>query len=319
VSGCYANGLMGPRRASRARLIAHRGRTDVTRFLRTLIPVVMLSGLAVPAIAAAAGFDGAGIAEDAAFDSPAPPLLSPSSIAAPWFGPPFVAALQQPAGPPATPRHTGLKAMVKQLGVDVKLLPSRENLLWVGIGSGLALAVHPADDNVNAALVGNSTAENFFRPGRILGSLPVLLGSATAVYAVGRIKDQPRVSHVGMDLIRAIAISEGLTQALKYTVRRERPDGSSRNSFPSGHAADTFAFATAFERHLGWRWAVPAYVLSSYVAISRLPANRHWLSDTVFGSAVGIIAGRTVTTPDRDKYPVSLVPVPGGFEVAWAR
>src|SRR5262245_63725190 len=46
------------------------------------------------------------------------------------------------------------------------------------------------------------------------------------------------------------------------------------NSFPSGHAADTFAFATALERHLGWRGAVPAYIFSSYVAMSRLPANR---------------------------------------------
>src|SRR5204862_1895378 len=129
-----------------------------------------------------------------------------------------------------------------------------------------------------------------------LGDLGTLLGSATAVYIVGRAKDQPKVSHLGMDLIQALAVSEGLTQALKYTTRRERPDGSGRTSFPSGHAADTFAFATALERHLGWRYAAPAYVLASYVAISRLPANRHWLSDTVFGAAVGIIAGRTVTS-----------------------
>ena len=56
-----------------------------------------------------------------------------------------------------------------------------------------------------------------------------------------------------------------------------------------------FAFATALERHLGWRYAVPAYTFASYVAISRVPADRHWLSDAVFGSVVGIIAGRTVT------------------------
>jgi hypothetical protein len=89
-----------------------------------------------------------------------------------------------------------------------------------------------------------------------------------------------------MDLIESLAISEGLTQLLKYATNRERPDGSGRNSFPSGHAADTFAFATALERHLGWKGAVPAYILASYVAISRLPANRHWLSDAVFGASV---------------------------------
>ena len=158
-----------------------------------------------------------------------------------------------------------------------------------------------------------------FKPGEILGELGTLLGSASAVYAIGRLKDQPKVSHVGMDLIRALAISEGLTQGLKYTVRRERPDHSSRNSFPSGHAADTFAFATALERHLGWRYAVPAYLFSSYVAVSRLPENRHWVSDTVFGAAVGIIAGRTVTAQETSKYPVIVTYVPRGVAVMVVR
>ena len=226
--------------------------------------------------------------------------------------------VQQPAGPPPTPRHTGIRAMVRGLATDVKHLPSKENLFWVGVGSGLALAVHPVDDNLNRSLVGSDTAERVFKAGEVLGELGTLLGTSAGIYAFGRIKDQPRVSHVGMDLIRSLVISEGLTQTLKYTTRRERPDGSSRNSFPSGHAADTFAFATAVERHLGWRYAVPAYVFASYVAISRLPANRHWFSDAVFGSAVGIIAGRTVTRPDIDTgFPVAVTYVPGGVMVLY--
>lgn len=227
--------------------------------------------------------------------------------------------VQPPAGPPPTPRHTGLKAMARELIRDVKYLPSKENLLWIGIGSGLALSAHPADRSVNRYLVGNKTAERIFKPGEIMGELGTLLGGAATVYAVGRISDEPKVSHVGMDLIRSLAISEGLTQTLKYTIRRERPDHTSRNSFPSGHAADTFAFATAMERHLGWRYAVPAYIFSSYVAFSRMPANRHWLSDTVFGSAIGIIAGRTVTGHEAAKYPVTITYVPGGAAIMFVR
>jgi membrane-associated phospholipid phosphatase len=226
---------------------------------------------------------------------------------------------QQPAGPIPTPRHTGVKMMVKQLWVDIKNLPARENFFWAGAGGGLALAVHPLDDNVQQALVGNSTAEAFFKPGKIIGDTWTLLGASTIVYVVGRTKDSPRVSHVGMDLIRAIAISEMLVQTLKYTTRRERPDGSGKNSFPSGHAADTFAFATALERHLGWRYAVPGYIFSSYVAMSRLTENRHWLSDVVFGSAVGIIAGRTVTGHEEVKYPVQVTLVPGGAAILFVR
>jgi membrane-associated phospholipid phosphatase len=228
-------------------------------------------------------------------------------------------ASQQPAGPPPTPRHTGIKAMVTGLVIDFKHLPSMANVYWAAGGGGLALAAHPFDDNVNRALVGSQTAENFFKAGEILGELGTLLGSASAVYAVGRIGDKPRVSHVGMDLIQSLAMSEALTQTLKYTTRRERPDHSSKNSFPSGHASDTFAFATALERHLGWHYAVPAYILSSYVAISRLPANRHWLSDAVFGSAVGIIAGRTITSREAHPFPVAVTAVPGGMAVMYVR
>jgi membrane-associated phospholipid phosphatase len=64
---------------------------------------------------------------------------------------------------------------------------------------------------------------------------------------------------------------------------------------------------------------VPAYVFASYVGISRLPANRHWLSDAVFGSAIGIIAGRTTTRHKHDEFPISLVPIPGGVYLSVQR
>jgi membrane-associated phospholipid phosphatase len=239
----------------------------------------------------------------------------------PLFAPAFDAGqvIQQPAGPPPTPRHTGIKALLKGLVVDFKYLPSPENFLWAGVGGGLALAVHPVDDNVNRALVGNDAADHFFKAGEVLGELPTLLASASVIYAAGRLKDEPRVSHVGMDLIQSLAMSEALTQTLKYTTRRERPDHSGKNSFPSGHAADTFAFATALERHLGWRYAVPAYIFSSYVAISRLPANRHWFSDTVFGATVGIIAGRTITSHEAHPFPIAIDYIPRGVSVMYVR
>jgi membrane-associated phospholipid phosphatase len=234
----------------------------------------------------------------------------------PDFAPDLAQVVGQPAGPPPTPRHTGIKALAKDLVLDVAHLPSKENLFWVAAGGGTALAVHPADDYVNEALLNSPFADKFFKPGAVLGQLATLLGSATTVYIVGRARDQPKVSHVGMDLIQALLVSEGLTQSLKRITRRERPDGSGATSFPSGHAADTFAFATALERHLGWKGAVPAYIFSSYVAISRLPANRHWLSDAVFGATVGIIAGRTVTRHG-EEFPVVIGIEDGGVSATF--
>ena len=177
-------------------------------------------------------------------------------LAAAAAGEPFV--VTQPAGPPPTPRHTGIKALFKDLWGDVEHLPSKENAIWAAVGGGLALAVHPADESVNHAMVNSQFAHDFFEPGAVLGQFPTLITAAVTVYVVGRVKDQPKVSHVGMDLIQALVLSEGMVQTLKDTTRRERPDGSGPTSFPSGHASDTFAFATALERHLGWKGAVPA-------------------------------------------------------------
>src|SRR5258708_17755302 len=128
----------------------------------------------------------------------------------------FTQVITQPAGPPPTPRHTGIKAMLTGLVTDVEHLPSRENLMWVGIGGGLALAVHPFDKRVNRELAGNTRAENFFKAGEAIGELGTLLGSASAVYAVGRLKDQPQLPHVGMDLIQSPPPAPRLTQTLKY-------------------------------------------------------------------------------------------------------
>jgi hypothetical protein len=229
-------------------------------------------------------------------------------------------APQGPAGPPPTPRHTGVKALARHLVTNYRYLPSQENLYWAGGGGALALGAHRFDDDVNRRVVASTSARRFFRPGQTIGQMPTLLAAGTTIYAFGRIRDEPKVSHLGMDLLEALAMSESVTQAVKFATRRERPDGSSRNSFPSGHAADTFAFATALERHLNWRFSVPAYAFASYVAISRLPANRHWLSDAVFGSAVGIVAGRTVTSHEAERpYPVAVTPVPGGVAIMYAR
>jgi hypothetical protein len=230
----------------------------------------------------------------------------------------YSAALPQPDPSPTASRHPGLRTFVKDLVYDFAALPSKENLIWASVGGGLALAVHPADEAVTRGLTGSEFARDFFKPGEILGATPTLLGVSGTIYLVGLFRDDSKISHIGMDLLEALTVNAAITESLKHLTHRERPDGSDNFSFPSGHASGTFAFATAFERHLGWKGAVPAYILASYVAMSRLPANAHWLSDVVFGSTVGIIAGRTVTRHGRP-FPVTIQRVPGGVAILYVR
>ena len=116
-------------------------------------------------------------------------------------------------------------------------------------------------------------------------------GAALGVYLWGREAGSPRTALVGADLVRAQIVNATLTQGVKLAVRRERPNGS-RYSFPSGHTSSTFATATVLQRQFGWRVGAPAFAVATLVGGSRLQENRHYLSDVVFGAAIGIVAGR---------------------------
>ena len=204
------------------------------------------------------------------------------------------------------------KDLFVNLGDDLKHIPRKNSLYWLAAGSGLALTVHPKEEEINARLSGSSFADTFFKPGRYVGSFPFLLGSGIATYAIGRAGSHPRARHLGTDLIEAALLSEGITQGIKVIVRRDRPllpDGTHGQgfSFPSGHASGTFAAATVLQQHLGWKAAVPTYLVASYVAISRLHDNRHFASDVVFGAADGIIIGRSVTWHGRNFYGTPIV------------
>ena len=64
------------------------------------------------------------------------------------------------------------------------------------------------------------------------------------------------------------------------------------------------------QRHYGWKVGVPATVAAAYVATSRVHDNRHYLSDVIFGAAMGIAAQRTVTL-HAGRYGASLIPTGG--------
>ncbi len=214
---------------------------------------------------------------------------------------------------PPTPPRTGFKTLGHDLIEDFRKLPAQQNLYLAAIGGGLALSVHPADQYVDVHLRNHYDAVNkVFAPGKYIGDTPEQVAGSIGTYLVGRLLDKPKVSHLGMDLIQAQLMSEALVEPIKFATHRARPDGSNNQSFPSGHAAATFAAATVIERHLGWKKSILGYTIASYVAMSRLHDNRHYLSDVVFGAAVGSIAGRTVVHHEADYWAITPVALPGG-------
>jgi len=91
------------------------------------------------------------------------------------------------------------------------------------------------------------------------------------------------------DLILALSRAGVTTAALKYTVNETRPNGGA-HSFPSGHASAAFTGAEFIRKEYGWAWATPAYLAASFVAWSRVEADKHYTHDVLAGAAIGILA-----------------------------
>lgn len=93
------------------------------------------------------------------------------------------------------------------------------------------------------------------------------------------------------------AFSTGLmaiaVNSLKYTCNVRRPDGSQRNSFPSGHTATAFMTATMLHKEYGHRspwYSIGGYAAATVTGITRQLNNRHWMSDVMVGAGIGILA-----------------------------
>ena len=206
-----------------------------------------------------------------------------------------------------------------------RFFTTRESGVILGLGLAGSLSVWPLDDDIrqsrfNAQLPGHGgdRLNDVFKAGSHLGSTLVHVGGSFATYTIGRLVGKPNVAELGRDLIRAQLVTGGVTRLLKHTLRRTRPasSGSSRTSFPSGHASGTFASATVLSRHYGWKVGVPAFALASYVGASRVVDNSHFLSDVVFGAALGMTAGRAVTFErGATRLQVSPMAVPRGIGV----
>ena len=113
--------------------------------------------------------------------------------------------------------------------------------------------------------------------------------------------------------VETAAATAAVTLALKYAVREKRPDGSNWHSFPSGHTAVSFATSTYLCKRYGWKFGVPAYVLSTYVAWGRCFSKQHYVWDTVVGAAIGAGAALVFTTPFARKHNLQLAPTADTF------
>lgn len=106
----------------------------------------------------------------------------------------------------------------------------------------------------------------------------------------------------GRSSLKRLAVSNALSavamasivNGMKHSIREMRPDGTSRNSFPSGHTATAFVTAGILHKEYGltrspW-YSVAGYAIATATGVGRILNNRHWISDVLVGAGVGILA-----------------------------
>ncbi len=146
--------------------------------------------------------------------------------------------------------------------------------------------------------------------GRDSGHPAVAIGLATSVHLAGRIGGNETLSRLGFHSLAGYLSTQLITHAIKVSAGRARPYldtdpdhfdhftfDADYLSFPSGHSSGAFVLAAVVSSELGERhpW-VPylAYPLAGWTATTRVLDRRHWVTDVVAGSALGILTGRLV-------------------------
>jgi len=217
--------------------------------------------------------------------------------------PVLLAVLARPADTPvlarpiltsiiAQPADTSIVRLPVRIVHDVRRLGGRAPLVAIAAGGIATAAARPADARTLRSLGSSASADTVFDAGDIAGRGTVQFGAAGAVYLIGRATHSQGTARLGTSLLEAQAVEGIVTEGLKYGVRRTRPDGG-HHSFPSGHSSSAFATAEILRRRYGWKAGLPAYVGAAYIAVSRVAERQHYLTDVVFGAAIGIAAAHT--------------------------
>ncbi len=155
-------------------------------------------------------------------------------------------------------------------------------------------------------------------------SLAVLGG----FYLAGSIGSNETAAAVAQDGLAACLIASVLvTPTIKFVTGRSRPRQnagiaqfrpfSGDSSFPSGHATQAFALASAISSHYDDRWIkYSSYGVAGLVGLARSYHDAHFASDVLAGAWIGSLVGNSVVThskPLRSARAVLLPEFSAGF------
>ena len=191
------------------------------------------------------------------------------------------------------------------------LQPLNLAILGFAIQTTVVLDQSGADHEIQKEV--KNSLKGYGKIGTYGGVWYTIAGITLSTYIVGRLRDDEKMIDAGKALIGSQIITQIATSALKFAVRRRRPDGSERTSFPSGHASASFALASTIDSLYGHKIGIPLHAFAGFVAFTRLSDNKHFASDVLFGAALGTSIGMaTAKVHKKQNRKFSLMPYSDG-------
>ena len=191
----------------------------------------------------------------------------------------------------------------KQFGHGLKDLPRNiirpSNLKWelpIAAATGILIAEvdRPAANRIQSADL-ERLAGRWSNAG-----LGIEIASSTLAYGIGCGEHRNELRDNGFVALTSMGTAAVVDLGLKLAFDRQYPYGRNSTgqfwgggrSFPSGHSATSFAWASATAHRTHNKWVkVAAYALASGVSLSRYPAKKHFMSDILVGATVGYVTG----------------------------
>jgi len=120
---------------------------------------------------------------------------------------------------------------------------------------------------------------------------------AASVYALGAfgVKGKNNLKDKSIILATSFLLMTVTVTGLKSVTKVERPDGTSNNSFPSGHTATAFMgaeFLYQEYKDVSIWYGVSGYAIATFTGAFRMYNNRHWFTDVVAGAGIGILSAK---------------------------
>jgi len=183
---------------------------------------------------------------------------------------------------------------------------------WLVLGSvfGGTAAAYWVEEDVRTFAQENHTPflDGLMPIGDYYGTMVNSTLLSSAIYLGGLAFDDRETRLTGRAAFEAVSFSLAITGVMKVLFGRSRPyteHGHAKlnwleteqrfRSFPSGHATAAFALSSSLSVRIDRPWATAGlYGIAVITLMNRIYDDKHWLSDTIMGAAIGTAIGISV-------------------------